>query len=75
MQQILDMQDILYRDCHDPNVPAGYRAQCARAWDVLEERKRILRGIPAPRPVDTVQQQQTRARRRLPMPEPTTESA
>lgn len=28
-------------------------AQVARAWDVLEERKRVMRMKPAPRPIDT----------------------
>jgi len=32
----------------DATMPASARASCARAWEVLEERKRILRGKPLP---------------------------
>ena len=52
IRQLVEMQDLLLKDCRNPNVPAGYRAQCARAWDVLEERKRILRMKPKPRDID-----------------------
>lgn len=42
------MQRSLLKAATDERVPAGYRAQCARAWDCLEERKRILRNKPLP---------------------------
>ncbi len=46
--EALAMQKSLLEAATDPDVPAGYRAQCARAWECLEERKRILRGKPLP---------------------------
>ena len=46
--QILAMQAALLADVKNENTPCGYRAQCARAWDVLEERLRIIDGKPLP---------------------------
>jgi hypothetical protein len=44
LTQLLDMQDIVYRDVCDPLTTPTERSQAVRAWDVLEERIRILRG-------------------------------
>jgi hypothetical protein len=50
--QVLDIQGMLYKDAMNPETSAGYRAQVARAWEVLEERKRILRMKPKPKDID-----------------------
>lgn len=47
-RQLLDMQDVLYTAALNPDTDASQRAACARAWEVLEERKRIMRGRPLP---------------------------
>lgn len=46
--QLLDMQRFLVADALNPDTTPAARAQVARAWEVLEERKRILRGRPLP---------------------------
>lgn len=46
--QILRMQACLLDSATDTEVPPHIRAQCARAWDVLEERLRIIAGKPLP---------------------------
>ena len=46
--QILRMQASLLASATDPSVPANIRAACARSWDVLEERLRIMSGKPLP---------------------------
>ena len=54
--QLLAMQDALYTDALRPGTDPADRASCARAWETLEERKRIMRGRPLPsslKPTDT----------------------
>ena len=46
--QLLDMQAVLLADVLNPRTKPTDRAQCARAYDVLEERLRILKGKPLP---------------------------
>ena len=46
--QLLDMQARLLRDVLDPATKPTDAAMCARAFDVLEERLRILKGKPLP---------------------------
>lgn len=46
--QILRMQESLLASATDPKVPPNVRAACARSWDVLEERLRILDNKPLP---------------------------
>jgi hypothetical protein len=46
--QLIDMQRFLVADALAPKTTPSARAQVARAWEVLEERKRILRGRPLP---------------------------
>jgi hypothetical protein len=46
--QLLGMQRVLVADALNPETTPAARAQVARAWEVLEERKRILRGRPLP---------------------------
>ena len=43
---------MLLKDALDPKTTPAARAQVARAVEVLEERKRILRMRPAPKPID-----------------------
>jgi len=52
VSQILKMQDVLAKDALDPETTPSARAQVARAWEVLEERKRILRMKPKPKDID-----------------------
>lgn len=42
------MQTVLEADIVNPATKPQIRAACVRAWDILEERKRILRGRPLP---------------------------
>jgi len=46
--QALAIQDRLLADILNPAVRAADRAQSARAWECIEDRKRILRGRPLP---------------------------
>lgn len=52
MRNLLDMQSVLVKDTLDPKTTPAARAQVARAWDVLEERKRLLKMKPKPKDVD-----------------------
>lgn len=45
---ILEMQQQIERDVADPTTDVTSRAAACRAWDTLEERLRILRGIIKP---------------------------
>jgi len=47
-RQLFELQDILFKQTLDPNTEAKDKAACARAWETLENRKRILRGRPLP---------------------------
>lgn len=72
------MQRLIMQRALEPKISAQSLAQLARAWDVLEERKRILRGKPLPgqlRPdLDPVQMARAlkRARQRKPIEIPHT---
>jgi hypothetical protein len=46
--RVIDIQDLLLADIRNPETPAAIRAQCARAYDVLEDRLRVLSGKPLP---------------------------
>ena len=48
IQQVLDMQEAIYQNSMAGNVRPADLASLARAFDVLEDRKRILRGKPLP---------------------------
>ena len=50
--QAVAIQRVLLADALSPETTASARAQVARAWEVLEERKRILRMKPKPKDVD-----------------------
>jgi hypothetical protein len=62
--QILRMQAALLADVESKDTPAGYRAQCARAWEVLEERLRIMDGKPLPGQLRPDLDQKRNARRK-----------
>ena len=47
-KQLFEMQSVLHKATVDDSTPAKDKAACARAWETLEERKRILRGRPLP---------------------------
>ena len=46
--QAVEAQDIAMAYIRDPKTKPSISAALMRAWDVLEERKRILRGCPLP---------------------------
>jgi len=48
LTQLYGMQAVLNVAVLDPTTPTKEKAQCALAWERLEERKRILRGRPLP---------------------------
>lgn len=48
LHQALDIQRLVYDTIRGSNVRPADLASLARAWDILEERKRILRGKPLP---------------------------
>lgn len=51
-RQVFALQDVLYAEVLNPLTPAREKAACARAWDVLEDRKRELRGKAPLKPQD-----------------------
>lgn len=56
LEQLIEMQRISFLDATNFEHTPTARAQCMRAWEVLEERKRILRSKPLPgslRPTDS----------------------
>lgn len=58
------MQDVVLADVMNPGVKASVRAACVRAWDILEDRCRILRNRPLPgalRPVAKERKPRARA--------------
>ena len=48
LRQALQIQQRVFDEGMKSGVTPGALAQLARAWDILEERKRILRGRPLP---------------------------
>ena len=48
LTQLYGMQAVLNVAVLDPTTPTKEKAQCALAWEHLEERERILRGRPLP---------------------------
>ena len=48
----LELQTLLLNDCRAKTTKPAVRAVCARTWDILEERKRVLRRVPLPKSVD-----------------------
>lgn len=58
----LELQELLVKDCRNPDTKPAIRAVCARTWEILEERKRVLRMKPMPKSVDV---EKIKAERRL----------
>ncbi len=44
LRQLVEMQGVLYEVTMDETTKPADKASCSKAWEVLEERKRILRG-------------------------------
>ena len=59
--QAVEIQLLLLQDMRDTKTTAASRAQLARAWSDIENRKRELRNRPLPKPVDVVEQKRRRA--------------
>ncbi len=55
LSQLVAIQDMLMADILNPETSARERAQCACAWERIEDRKRIHRMKPKPRDVDTLE--------------------
>lgn len=80
-QVALELQQLLLEDCRRKDTKPAVRAVCARTWEILEERKRVLRMKPLPKSVDVSQAKEqrrlARAARKPPEPnwtEPSKES-
>ena len=56
----VELQHLLVEKAHSKDCTPAAAAQVARAWCELEERKRILRMKPAPKPNDTTTMKPTR---------------
>ena len=52
LMEARDMQRLIYRRTKVPGVDNRELAQLALAWERLEERRRVMRNRPAPKPVD-----------------------
>jgi hypothetical protein len=70
---LVDLQRTMHKLAQDDNVQPHIRAQCARAWSDLQERKRIMDGKPLPgqlRPdLQQVKQHKRKGPSLLPLPE------
>lgn len=68
LAEIIEMQQVLRESLLSKDTIPSARAQVARAWDVLEERKRVIRMRPKPKDLDvspeTVQKRARDAERR-----------
>ena len=65
VRQILELQQVLYNTTVDEQTKPLERASCARAWEVLEERLRILRGKPLPGQLQPGERPKRSGRRRI----------
>jgi hypothetical protein len=55
------IQTLLIKDLENVETTPAARAQLARAWDCLEERKRVMKMKPAPKPIDVSLNQKPKA--------------
>jgi len=62
LAQLLELQRMLVKDGVAPETTAPARAQAARAWCELEERKRIIRMRPKPKDMDVSKDRARRPR-------------
>jgi hypothetical protein len=51
---------LLLNDCRDDKTKPAVRAVCARTWDILEERKRVLKRIPLPKSIDVTKEREAK---------------
>jgi hypothetical protein len=51
--QMLELQELMLADAHNPETKASVRAQIARSVCMCEEEKRKLKMRPLPKPIDT----------------------
>jgi hypothetical protein len=63
--QCVTIQALVQKDIENPTTKPSIRAGCVRAWDILEERKRILRGKPLPGYLRQELRKQTKPTRRV----------
>ena len=56
----LELQTLLLEDCRNKDTKPAVRAVCARTWDILEERKRVLRKVPMPKAIDVSKDKEQR---------------
>lgn len=68
--QARQLQELAFKSAFDAETTPAAQAQLMRAWDVLEERKRVLRMRPAPKPVEVPAPGQRRRQRRAERVEP-----
>ena len=59
-QVALELQQLLLDDCRAKDTKPAVRAVCARTWDILEERKRVLRKVPMPKAIDVSKDKEQR---------------
>ena len=50
--QSFQLQQAIYKDAMAPDCSPKLRAELAKVWDLLEDRRRIIRGRGLPKPVD-----------------------
>ena len=53
LAELREMQELALNTAKHPECPPQAIAQLMRAYDIMEERKRIIRMKPAPKPLDT----------------------
>lgn len=56
----LELQQLLLDDCRSKDTKPAVRAVCARTWEILEERKRVLRQVPMPKSIDVAKLKEER---------------
>lgn len=61
--QIIAMQRVLFEKVLDPDIEPHKAAQCACAYEKLEERLRIMSGIGAPKPVEARNEPRAKVRK------------
>ncbi len=67
IRHLLEMQEVLYKATMNDTTAAKDKAACARAWDVLADRLRELRGQPKLAPVKPEMKRLLRHRQQRPL--------
>ena len=68
-KEALELQELIMRAARNPKSSPTERAALARAWQVLQDEKRELRGKPKLKPIDST----TSRKSPKPIPPPTLE--